>query len=130
RGTWRAWLDREEDDRRLDAHLETCSICTHVVDELRETAAVANQALSSLGVARHPSADETALARERLAWRQRRRAAPSDVDKLAAGRRRTPAIVSRIPTPWRIAASGLAAAMALSLLGGFTDVGRTAAAAF
>jgi len=130
RGTWRAWLDHEENDPRLDAHLETCSTCTHLVGELREAAAVANRALSSLGVARHPSADETALARERFAWRQRQTAAIPDVQKPAAGRRRAPAFVSHIPTPWRIAASGMAAAMALSVLVGFTDVGRTAAAAF
>jgi hypothetical protein len=130
RGAWRAWLDHEEYDPRLDEHLETCSTCTAEVTDLRAAQAVATQAMRSLGAVRLPSADETALARERFAWRQRRLAVAGAATALPAEIEPVPAARLRIPTPWRIAASGLAAAMLLSVLVTFTDEGRTAAAAF
>jgi len=127
---WRAWLDHEEYDPRLDEHLESCSLCTDVVADIRETAAIASHAVRSVGQAHLPSAEDTALARERLTWRQRRAAVVAEPAAITATQEAQPAFLSRIPTPWRIATSGLAAAMLLTVVVAFTDEGRTATAAF
>ena len=60
------------------------------------------------------------MARQRLAWR-----APRQPAALRGSR-----LLDRISTPWRIAASGLAAAVALTLVVAFTPGGGTALAAF
>jgi hypothetical protein len=131
-GAWRAWLDHEHGDPALDEHIRTCAACASTVDGLRASAATASDAVRRIGPTRLPTAAETSVARERLAWRQRRAAAAAEppAEQPAAARPATPGWVARIPTPWRIAASGLAAALVLSVVVGFTDDGRTAAAAF
>src|SRR6185436_20052613 len=129
-GVWRAWLDQEQYDPQLDEHLATCATCTETVRELRANAATASQAVRSVGPAQLWSTEDTLLARERLAWRQRGSAPAASAEQPVAAAQKAPGLLLRIPTPWRIAVSGLAAALALSVLVGFTDEGRTAAAAF
>src|SRR5436305_1748330 len=101
-GVWRAWLDHEDTSPALEAHLDSCTACTAVVAELRQSAATATQALQSVSATHAPSATDIAIARERLAWRQRQgEAAPTPVASSTA--EQPPTLVGRIPTPWRVA---------------------------
>jgi hypothetical protein len=127
-GAWRAWLDRAKRMPGLDAHLEACTTCQEHVAHLRDNAHVAGDALRTLGAARPPSTADVALARERLAWRQRQTAAVAPPQLLAP--ENLLVLVSRISTPWRVAASGVAAAFLVMLIVAFTPEGRTAAAGF
>ena len=140
-GVWRAWLDHEAglaaDGLDLEAHLHTCPGCRQAVAELEQDAAFARATVGALPPLL-ASAGQAALARERLAWRQRTAAASRTAT--AAGRpggapTRTPQeritmTIARISTPWRVAASGLAAALVVSVVVAFSPGARTAAAAF
>jgi len=126
-GAWRAWLDREEHAPDLTLHLDSCAACQRLVDDLRHNAAVASDAVHSISATRLPSAAEIAIARERLAWRERQ---PVAAQPAPIPQETTPVFLSRISTPWRVAASGIAAALLVSLVVAFTTEGRTAAAAF
>ena len=97
-----------------------------MVAELRERAADARALLNGLAPSRVPSAAEVAVARERLALRQRRSVAAFN----STTQEPIQMSLTRISTPWRVAASGLAAALALSLLVTFVPAAQTAAAAF
>ena len=119
-GVWRAWLDHEADSAWPGEHLPACPACQRLVAELRDDAATASRSLAALAPARLPSASEIASARERVAWRARGRRAP------AAGRGR----LGRVSTGWRIAGSGLVAAVALTFVVAFTPGGGSAAASF
>lgn len=124
-GVWRAWLDHEADVPDA-SHLETCAGCRRIVDELREHATFAHAGLSALAAEDLPTSADVAVARSRLDWRQavaqRRPAEPREA--------RGPGVLTRLSTPWRVAAGGLAAALAMSLAVAFTPEGNSAAAAF
>jgi hypothetical protein len=124
-GVWRAWLDQEDHSPHLFEHLATCAGCQRLVDDLREDASSATALLGSLAPARLPGGDDVAVARQQLTFRQRRGVAASLPEQEPI-----PMFFKRISTPWRIAGSGLAAALALSLLVAFTPQGQTVAAAF
>jgi hypothetical protein len=126
-GAWRAWLDRVDREEHLPGmadHLAVCAACQHQVAELRQNASLASDAIRGVSAVQVPSAAEVAVARERLTWRQREPAAAASATGSRAGLR------SRISTSWRVAASGLAAALLFSVVVAFTPEGRTAAAAF
>jgi hypothetical protein len=125
-GEWRAWLDHEYDTPELASHLDQCGACQRTVQQLRDDASIASEALRGLKPLRLPSAADVAMARERLAWRQQQ----ADTATNPSGNNTRRVLLPRISTPWRVAASGIAAAMALTLLVSFTPEGRTAAAAF
>jgi hypothetical protein len=130
-GTWRAWLDHETDLSDEAQHLETCPGCQRVVDELRDDAAFADAGLASLASSDLPSAADVSVARERVHWRhaathKRSATAPIGRSRLEP----TPMIFSRFSTPWRAAAGGVAAAIALTLVVAFTPAGSAAAAGF
>jgi hypothetical protein len=128
-GVWRAWLDREDDASQLDEHLAECPGCRRVVALLREDADHVRDAFAMLspGQVSLPSTADVAVARERLEW-QRRRSVP--VLSPVRSQEPIPMFLTRISTPWRIAASGLAAAVALSILVSVTPEGRALAAGF
>jgi hypothetical protein len=124
-GVWRAWLDQEDHSPLLFEHLAMCAGCQHLVDELRDDAASVSALLGSLAPARLPSGDDVAVARHQLTFPHRRGATPSVPEQEPI-----PMFFKRISTPWRITGSGLAAALALSLLVAFTPQGQSTAAAF
>jgi anti-sigma factor RsiW len=132
-GEWRGWLDHEVDLSEASRHLETCPACQRLVDELREDSLYAHASLAALAPrqADVPDAADIALARERVQWRHAAngRRKPSDPVRQS---RLEPTLVffSRFSTPWRVAAGGLAAAVALTLVVAFTPEGNSAAAAF
>jgi hypothetical protein len=128
-GVWRAWLDREDDAARLDEHLAECPGCQRLVALLREDADHVRDAFALLtpGQADLPSSADVAVARERLEW-QRRRTTPVRIP--VRSQEPKPMFLTRISTPWRIAASGLAAAVALSILVSVTPEGRALASGF
>src|SRR5262245_1294298 len=128
-GVWRAWLDHEDNSPELSAHLESCTACINLVEELRGNASIASDAIGAVGAMRLPSPTEIAIARDRFAWRQRQREA-AEVPVSSAVAPRPLTFSERISTPWRVAASGLAAAIVLSLGVAFTPEGRAAAAGF
>jgi len=128
-GVWRAWLDHEDNSPDLSAHLESCTACSNLVEELRGNASIASDAIGTVGATRLPSPTEIAIARDRLAWRQRQREAV-EVPVSSGVPPRPLTFPERISTPWRVAASGLAAAIVLSLGVAFTPEGRAAAAGF
>jgi hypothetical protein len=120
-GVWRAWLDHEDDAPWLPEHLSGCPACQRLVADLRDDVVAIGRSLSALAPARLPSAAEVATARERLS----RREAGDRLQPVGGG-----GLVRRISTPWRIAGSGLAAAVALTLVVAFTPGGGAAAASF
>src|SRR5437016_1520790 len=137
-GAWRAWLDHEctmpEPERQqpaMQGHLSSCPACQRLVAELREDASSVGNLLAALAPGRVPNPAEVGVARERLEWRRRK--APPSADST---RSRTkvldslPMLMTRVSTPWRVAASGLAAALVLALVVAFTPEGGSAAAAF
>jgi hypothetical protein len=124
-GVWRALLDQEDHSPLLFEHLAMCAGCQHLVDELRDDAASVSALLGSLAPARLPSGDDVAVARHQLTFPHRRGATPSVPEQEPI-----PMFFKRISTPWRITGSGLAAALALSLLVAFTPQGQSTAAAF
>jgi hypothetical protein len=130
-GAWRAWLDHEADLPDGGHHLDTCPGCQRLVDELRQDAAFARDGLSSLAPGQAPKPAEVAVARERVQWRHAaaHRRAPAE----AIGPHRLEAnsmVLARFTTPWRVAAGGLAAALALAFVVAFTPEGSAAAAGF
>jgi hypothetical protein len=132
-GAWRAWLDHEVDLPEASRHLETCPACQRLVDDLREESLYAHQSLAGLAPLQLdvPTAADIALARERVEWKhaangRRRPSEPARQSRLEP----IPVFFSRFSTPWRVAAGGLAAAVALTLVVAFTPEGNSAAAAF
>jgi hypothetical protein len=130
-GVWRAWLDHETDVTDLEQHLAQCPACQRLVADLRGDAGIAQDLLSRLAPTHLPDAGEVAMARERLTWRR-----AGTLRRVANGANRNspleslPMALTHISTPWRIAAGGLAAAVALSLIVAFTPQGASTAAAF
>jgi hypothetical protein len=125
-GAWRAWLDHEDESIHLDEHLRGCPACQRLVADVREDAAGVREAISLLAPIGLPSVAETAVARERL---RSRLGQPSSPIPLRI-QEPIPMFLTRISTPWRVAAGGLAAAVTLSLLVAFTPEGSQAAASF
>lgn len=126
-GAWRAWLDHEVHPTLMAEHLQSCPGCQRLVAELRDDAASVGHTLSILAPTRLPSAAEIAVARERLASGRRPAAASLPPTRMLE---HASMFVDRISTPWRIAASGLAAALTLSFIIAFTPQGGAAAASF
>ena len=133
-GVWRTWLDQEDVSPGLVEHLPGCPACRQMVAELRDDAAAVHDALSLLAPESVPSAAESAAARERLEWQRRGRSATLPVSipvpLQPKEREPIPMFFTRISTPWRVAASGIAAALALGMIVAFTPGGSDAAAAF
>ena len=126
-GDWRAWLDREDYPASIAQHLPGCPACRRLVADLDQEAAEVQNSLSALAPGRSPSAAEVSLARERLEWRRRRPArALTPVRPLES----LPMLLSGLSIPWRIAGSGMAAALALTLIIALTPGGGAAAASF
>ena len=125
RGAWRAWLDGEaEDQPALDAHINTCAGCASVVHMLREDARFASTALACLAPHSDPSRTAVLDARQRV--RGRATAPAGALVPVALHVRRLPSI----PPHWRVASSGLAAAVVISVLVALTPQGRAAASEF
>jgi hypothetical protein len=122
-GAWRTWLDGEAEPSALDAHLAGCADCQRLVAELGDNAATVRSAFARQAAITLPSAAETAVARARLASRH---TSPTT----AHPREPIPMFFKRMSTSWRVAASGLAAVLTLSLVVAFTPEGNAAAAAF
>ena len=139
-GAWRAWLDHEyvmpepepeQQQAAMQGHLSGCPACQRLLAELREDASSVGNALLVLAPGRVPNAAEVVVARERL--ERHRRQAPPIADSTRPRTRVLepfPMFMTRISTPWRVAASGLAAALVLALIVAFTPEGGSAAAAF
>jgi hypothetical protein len=125
-GEWRAWLDQEAPSPDLDHHLVGCAGCKALVDDLRDAVEYAQGGLALLPAAT-PTAAETALAHQRL--RQRQRGGSSSV-VLEDRERVAPSAWQRFSTPWRVAASGIAAAALLTLVVTLTPEGQAAASGF
>jgi anti-sigma factor RsiW len=124
-GIWRSWLDQElESEQRtvLESHLHSCPACRDAVAQLRHNAAAAHSAMSALAPASVPSRAESAVARQHLAWHRRAPAAQTKAN--------VPVRMPRISRGWRIAASGIAAAVVVSFAVAYTPEGRAAAAGF
>lgn len=85
--------------------------------------------IASLAPERLPDADQVAVARERLDWRRAQTAGASRQANSGAARTSAKFLAS-VSTPWRAAAGGIAAALALTLVVAFTPEGGSAAAAF
>jgi hypothetical protein len=128
-GAWRAWLDHADEPGLLEEHLDNCPGCRSTVALLQEDVAHVRDAFARLAPdqAGLPSPADVAVARDRLEWR--RRSLPNQPPRVRA-QEPIPMILARISTPWRIAASGLAAALVLSLLVTVTPEGRALAAGF
>ncbi|MBV9171282.1 MAG: hypothetical protein JOZ81_14485 [Chloroflexi bacterium] len=117
---WRAWLDQEvETDHDLQDHLHACPDCRRTVDDVRDAATAAHSAVAVLAPSAVPAPSQAAVARERLGWQ---RAAA-----VANQRRRH---LPRVSGGWRIAASGIAAAVVFTFAVALTPEGRAAAAGF
>ena len=119
-GEWRAWLDRQHTATDLSDHLATCAACRAVVDDLRDDAGYADGALSLLPLA-SPTPEDISVARARLAGHGVRQALGIPV----SGR-----WWQRVSTSWRVAGTGIAAAIALTLVVSLTPEGQAAAAGF
>jgi hypothetical protein len=118
-GVWRAWLDGEPTAAASSTHLADCPACQATIADLRTTAADVTDQLDLLAPDHLPTASEVAAARVRLA-----QPAPAPRPEPIPLRR------PRIPTPWRVALSGLAAAVALTLVVALTPEGQQTAVAF
>jgi anti-sigma factor RsiW len=116
-GAWRAWLDGERADPAVEAHLQRCSACQAEVELLRQNASHAAAALELLRV---PDTLSIAGARQRL----------SQPRVVVAARRGWLAWPTRLSTGWRVAASGLAAAVVLSVGLAASPDGRALASQF
>jgi hypothetical protein len=118
-GAWRAWLDHERIEHvAMDAHLEGCPGCRRLIADLRDDANAVRDIFAVLAPTRLPSPAEVAVAGERLGWRRAPRPTRGRLG------------VARITTAWRLAASSLAAVLALAAMVAFTPEGGSAAAAF
>jgi anti-sigma factor RsiW len=118
-GFWRAWLDHAE-QADADQHLETCAACQAEVESLRTNASHAAATLELLAAPNTPSILETAAARQRLSATPGRQPG-------GRGWLRWPGGLS---TGWRVAASGLAAAIVLSVGLAVSPDGRALASQF
>jgi hypothetical protein len=141
-GAWRAWLDHQDstaqrlshgtsedpldrgDPVDFEEHLASCPGCQRVVGELRDDVHSVHHAVAVLAPSRLPTSAEVAMARERL--ERRRTLAMARATSEVAVRRWG----ARIATPWRMAASGIAAVLTIAALVAFTPEGGSAAAAF
>src|SRR5579859_1344049 len=129
-GTWRAWLDHEVELPDATAHLETCPGCRRLVDELRADASLAHRGLAGLSPLELPRPAEVAVARERMHWRRAAAHRTTNDPSRQPGLEPVPVFFSRFSTPWRVAAGGVAAALALAVVVAFTPEGSAAAAGF
>lgn len=145
-GAWRAWLDADaaglDPPTRLahERHHQQCAHCQARLSDLRGAAAATTVALDRLaGPIALLSPAETAVARQRLDWRRRaaRLAAPSPVAAQGApapqSSPREPRVIqslSETAARWRVALAGLAAALLLTFVIGFTPRGQAAASSF
>src|ERR1051326_1771573 len=118
-GAWRAWLDHEADLPEGGRHLDLCPACRQLVDQLQQDAAFAHANVWGLRPDVLPNSADVAVARERVQWR---RAATETAVRVQ--------LMDRVSTPWRVAAGGLAAALAVAFLVAFTPEGSAAAAGF
>jgi hypothetical protein len=124
-GLWRAWLDGQaEHEPPLADHLTTCAACQAGVADLRRDAGLAAAAVAALAPPAALSPASVALARERLvAARADRDIAPNPDLEVS------PVPLTASPARWRVAAAGLAAALALTLVVA-TPAGQAAASRF
>ncbi|HEX8966405.1 MAG TPA: hypothetical protein VF937_00900 [Chloroflexota bacterium] len=129
-GVWRAWLDHEEHPLGLAEHLPGCPACQRLIADLRDDADAVSASVATLGPARLPSPADVAVARERFDWRRAREQASVARREPAGASQSRSRRLGRLPTPWRVAAGGLAAALAVAFIGAFTPQGSSAAAAF
>jgi hypothetical protein len=128
-GRWRAWLDDQADNHALLAeHLAGCGTCRRDVDELRATAAAAAASLGALAPRHTPDGAAVALAHARLLAHQG--AAPGPAAIHASPAERANGRVMRLLRARQMALGGLAAAVALTFLVGFTPQGQALAAQF
>jgi anti-sigma factor RsiW len=119
-GFWRAWLD-EAGQPEANQHLQACAACQTQVESLRRNASHAAAALDGLPAQAAPTVREVAAARARLdddtsGWQAEPRGWFSWPGRLSAG--------------WRIAASGIAAAVVLSVGLSVSPDGRALASQF
>ncbi|MCC7104700.1 MAG: hypothetical protein IT307_06120 [Chloroflexi bacterium] len=147
-GVWRAWLDREAGSRHddLTAHESTCAACRQTVRELQANAAIAASAVGALTPPAGAAPDgAAALARPRAVSAARQIGSPREPAALGVAaaslphrqpgpsntppRKRDMMILTRSIPHWRLALSGLAAALTLTFLVG-TPAGHEATAAF
>jgi hypothetical protein len=123
-GRWRTWLDQSADPQ-LDRHLATCPACQQLVEEVRENAAFAAEALSLLEPNRLPSEAEVAGARERIDA-----AEPRPVRPVAPLPEAEPLVShSHFFDRWRLVAAGVAAAVAIAAVA-VTPQGQALASQF
>ena len=130
-GSWRAWLDHEVGAAAPDpaAHLDACADCRALVTDLRQNAALAKTAIRRLAPASLPSPAAIARVHERLrGGEQAAPAAPALPVRGENNHQEIRPMTLALPFQrWRIAMSGLAAALLLMLVLG-TPQGRGAAA--
>jgi hypothetical protein len=146
-GLWRAWLDEEIADQApaLADHLAACSACRDAVGEQRGNADLAARAVDRLLPGMLPTPAAVAVALDRLHGRVEG-IDPREGAGRAAGAHRAPLaspasagahverprpgrpVLGSIGRRWRIAAGGIAAALALAILVA-TPEGQAAAAA-
>jgi hypothetical protein len=93
---------------------------------MREDAALASSAIATLSASALPTAADTAQARQQFEWRRRSTRQPVPIRRSQEAL----SVIDRISTPWRVAASGIAAALALSVVVAFTPGGQAAASGF
>jgi hypothetical protein len=122
-GAWRAWLDGLKPDATLEAHLDTCRCCDSTIVSLRANAEYAAASLRLLPAAAPPSLVEVAVAQRKVM--RNREAIP-----IVAAPRGPLGRLTGLPTAWRVAASGVAAAVLLSLGLTVSPEGRALASQF
>jgi hypothetical protein len=130
-GVWRAWLDGAHTDRDLQPHLQHCAACQAGVDVLRRNASHAAMALDGLGAAVRPTLAEVGVARQRLACHpeEGRRGTSLQVPSWRSATRSFAAL-RMTRAGWRVAASGVAAAVVLSVGLAVSPDGRALASQF
>jgi hypothetical protein len=127
-GYWRAWLD--DPDPAADGHLQSCAACQTQVESLRTNASHAASALEVLAAPAPPSLLATAAARQRLAEHARRPVSRGLTVRTTFRRRGRRFGLGNLSTGWRVAASGLAAAVVLTVGLVVSPEGRALASQF
>jgi hypothetical protein len=120
-GLWRAWLDGEsEREPPLADHLKACPACQARVADLRRDAGRVAAAVAALAPPAALSPASVALARERLTAARAAHVPDREGSSMP---------LTTSPARWRVAAAGLAAALALTLVV-VTPAGQAAASRF